>query len=129
MAFIVVFSASGLVSMDDMIFAVIVSAYSLFLALWAFPVPHGRASAHMRAPPPRVFNDSTLFKLHVTIGAVLGLFLPLSYVLGGFARGDHESVQSATPHLFLLCCQVLTENFLVTLPWCSLPVRALVPMM
>ena len=62
-------------------------------------------------------------------GTTIGLFLPLAYVLGGFARGDDQAVRSATPHLFLLSCQILTENVISGLSLFSPPVRALVPLL
>lgn len=68
-------------------------------------------------------------RLYVISGTTIGLFLPLAYVLGGFARGDDHAVRSATPHLFLLSCQILTENVISGLSLFSPPVRALVPLL
>jgi len=62
------------------------------------------------------------------VGTSIGLFLPLAYVLGGFARGDDHAVRSATPHLFLLSFQILTENLISGLSLFSAPVRAMVPL-
>jgi hypothetical protein len=67
-----------------------------------------------------------LFQAYVVVGTTVGLFLPLAHVLGGFARGDDAAVRSATPHLFLLSCQILTENVVGAF---SPPVRALVPLL
>lgn len=67
--------------------------------------------------------------MYVISGTTIGLFLPLAYVLGGFARGDDQAVRSATPHLFLLSCQILTENVISGLSLFSPPVRALVPLL
>ncbi|XWS34528.1 hypothetical protein CRYUN_Cryun21dG0046300 [Craigia yunnanensis] len=53
----------------------------------------------------------------------------LATVLGGFARGDNNAVRSATPHLFLLSFQILTENVISGLSLFSPPVRALVPLL
>ncbi|CAI5958198.1 unnamed protein product [Closterium sp. NIES-64] len=122
MAFIVVFTSSGLVPLEEIFFVVFLTIYSSILATWAFP-PVSRSA------PPKVFSGSRLFKVHVTAGAVIGMFLPLSYVLGGFAKNDHMAVECVTPHLFLLSCQVLTENIIVDLTYVSLPVRALIPIM
>ena len=58
---------------------------------------------------------SRLFQVYVVMGTTVGLFLPLAHVLGGFARGDDAAVRSATPHLFLLSCQILTENIVGSL--------------
>lgn len=71
-----------------------------------------------------------LFQAYVVLGTTVGLFLPLAHVLGGFARGDDAAVRSATPHLFLLSCQILTENVVGSLGASfSPPVRALVPLL
>lgn len=74
-------------------------------------------------------QGSTLFRMYVVVGTTIGLFLPLAYVLGGFARGDEHAVRSATPHLFLLSFQILTENVISGLSLFSPPVRALVPLL
>lgn len=65
----------------------------------------------------------------MVVGTTIGLFLPLAYVLGGFARGDDHALRSATPHLFLLSFQMLTENIISGLSLFSPPVRALVPLL
>ncbi|KAL4294549.1 hypothetical protein S83_063895 [Arachis hypogaea] len=75
-----------------------------------------------------IFKGSRLFRMYVIVGTAVDLFLLLAYVLGGFARGDEHAVRSATPHLFLLSCQILTENVISGLSLFSPPVRALVPM-
>lgn len=72
---------------------------------------------------------SDIARVYVISGTTIGLFLPLAYVLGGFARGDDQAVRSATPHLFLLSCQILTENVISGLSLFSPPVRALVPLL
>ncbi|XP_010538154.1 PREDICTED: uncharacterized protein LOC104812598 [Tarenaya hassleriana] len=122
-AFIMVFSASGLVPLLDLLFPAFVSVYLLVLSRLAFP-SHGLTSTS-----PEIFRGSKLFRLYVVSGTAIGLFLPLAYVLGGFARGDDHAVRSATPHLFLLSCQILTENVISGLSLFSPPVRALVPLL
>ncbi|CAL0305257.1 unnamed protein product [Lupinus luteus] len=120
-AFILVFSASGLVPLLDLVFPALTSAYILALAKFAFP-SHGTISKE------EIFKGSRFFRMYVIAGTTIGLFLPLAYVLGGFARGDEHAVRSATPHLFLLSFQILTENIISSLSLFSPPVRALVPM-
>ncbi|KAH7570528.1 hypothetical protein ACOSP7_018740 [Xanthoceras sorbifolium] len=121
-AFIMVFSASGLVPLLDLVFPAFASAYLLALSRLAFPA-HGSVSSSS----PEIFQGSKFFRLYVVVGTTVGLFLPLAYVLGGFARGDDHAVRSATPHLFLLSFQILTENLISGLSLFSPPVRALVP--
>ncbi|CAK9328680.1 unnamed protein product [Citrullus colocynthis] len=123
-AFIMVFSASGLVPFLDLVFPAFTSAYFLLLARFAFP-SHGHASTGSQ----EIFQGSKMFRMYVVVGTTIGLFLPLAYVLGGFARSDEHAVRSATPHLFLLSFQILTENVISGLSLFSPPVRALVPLL
>ncbi|XP_020965767.1 uncharacterized protein LOC107613196 isoform X2 [Arachis ipaensis] len=124
-AFILVFSASGLVPILDLIFPAFATLYILALSQFAFPSHESSSSPSFQQ---EIFKGSKLFRMYVIVGTAVGLFLPLAYVLGGFARGDEHAVRSATPHLFLLSCQILTENVISGLSLFSPPVRALVPM-
>lgn len=125
-AFVLVLSASGLVPLLDLVFPALASAYILALARFAFPT--SSASFKDSHSQQEIFKGSTMFRMYVIVGTTIGLFLPLAYVLGGFARGDEHAVRSATPHLFLLSFQILTENVISGLSLFSPPVRALVPM-
>ncbi|MBA0631243.1 hypothetical protein Godav_003256 [Gossypium davidsonii] len=122
--FIMVFSISGLVPLLDLLFPAIASAYIIALSRFAFP-----SNGHVSTASQEIFQGSKLFRLYVILGTAVGLFLPLAYVLGGFARGDNHDVRSATPHLFLLSFQILTENVIGGLSLFSPPVRALVPLL
>ncbi len=121
-AFIVVFSASGLVPVVDLLFPVFISIYAFLLNSMVFR-NYGKPESL------QVFKGNRLFQIYVVFGTVIGLFLPLAYVLGGFARGDQMAVRAATPHLFLLSFQVLSENLISGLSIFSLPVRALLPIL
>uniref|UniRef100_A0A7N0RC84 DUF7733 domain-containing protein n=1 Tax=Kalanchoe fedtschenkoi TaxID=63787 RepID=A0A7N0RC84_KALFE len=125
-AFIMVFSASGLVPLPDLIFPAFVTAYLLLLSRLAFP---SRGMTTVSSVASEIFQGSATFRMYVVVGTTVGLFLPLAYVLGGFARGDDHAVRSATPHLFLLSFQILTENIISGLSLFSPPVRALVPLL
>nr|XP_043623558.1 uncharacterized protein LOC122595284 [Erigeron canadensis] len=122
-AFIMVFSASGLVPLFDLAFPVFTTVYLFALSRLAFPCRATSVTLN------EIFHGNRLFRAYVILGTTVGLFLPLAYVLGGFARGEEHSLQSATPHLFLLSCQILTENVISGLSLFSPPVRALVPML
>ncbi|KAJ4961704.1 hypothetical protein NE237_021614 [Protea cynaroides] len=122
-AFIMVFSATGLVPVLDLVFPAFVSAYLVALASLAFPAHQGQGTTQ------EVMKEGSFFRFYVVVGTTIGLFLPLAYVLGGFARGDEHAVRSATPHLFLLSLQILTENIISGLSLFSPPVRALVPLL
>ncbi|XP_020106599.1 uncharacterized protein LOC109722848 [Ananas comosus] len=127
-AFIMVFSASGLVPLIDLLFPALATLYVAVLSRLAFPAHRGAGSAES-AGDEEIFRGRGWFRGYVVVGTTVGLFLPLAYVLGGFARGDDHAVRSATPHLFLLSCQILTENVVGGLGIFSPPVRALVPML
>jgi hypothetical protein len=124
-AFIMVFSASGLVPLLDLLFPALTTAYLLALARFFFPSHGTTVSSSLQ----EIFHGSKFFRFYVVVGTTMGLFLPLAYVLGGFARGDDQAVRSATPHLFLLSFQILTENIISGLSLFSPPVRALVPLL
>ncbi|XP_030496551.1 uncharacterized protein LOC115712417 [Cannabis sativa] len=124
-AFIMVFSVSGLVPLVELVFPALASAYLLALSRLAFPTHTG----HVTTTSEELFHGSKMFRVYVIMGTLIGLFLPLGYVLGGFARGDDHAVRSATPHLFLLSFQILTENIISGLSLFSPPVRALVPLL
>ncbi|KAJ4814756.1 transmembrane protein [Rhynchospora pubera] len=122
-AFIMVFSASGLVPFVDLLYPALATVYCIFLSRFSFP------SVGSSADSRELFRGGGGFRIYAAVGSTLGLFLPLAYVLGGFARGDEHAVRSSTPHLFLLSCQILTENVVSGLGVFSLPVRALVPLL
>ncbi|KFK44676.1 hypothetical protein AALP_AA1G289000 [Arabis alpina] len=84
-AFILVFSASGLVPILDMLFPAFATVYLIAISRLAFP-SHGVSNGS-----PEVFHGSKLFRVYVVSGTTIGLFLPLAYVLGGFARGDDHA--------------------------------------
>ncbi|WOL02479.1 hypothetical protein Cni_G11198 [Canna indica] len=126
-AFIMVFSASGLVPIIDLIFPAFATAYILALSRLAFPSAGPTSSGD--GGGGELFRSSRAFRAYVVVGTTVGLFMPLAYVLGGFARGDDHAVRSATPHLFLLSCQILTENVVSGLGVFSPPVRAMVPLL
>ncbi|KAM7269718.1 hypothetical protein ACFE04_025215 [Oxalis oulophora] len=129
-AFIMVFSVSGLVPLIDLIFPAFTLAYLLALSRFAFPTHRSsNSSSSSSSGSQELFQGTKLFRLYVVLGTSIGLFLPLAYVLGGFARGDDHAVRSATPHLFLLSFQILSENIISGLSLFSPPVRALVPLL
>ncbi|KAI3929983.1 hypothetical protein MKW98_004137 [Papaver atlanticum] len=131
-AFIMVFSASGLVPLIDLIFPAFASAYLLLLSRLAFPSHGNDNTGTLSGSSSReIFEGSKLmmFRLYVMVGTTIGMFLPLAYVLGGFARGDDHALRCATPSLFLLSFQILTENIISGFSLFSPPIRALVPLL
>eukprot|EP00271_Cylindrocystis_brebissonii_P001118 TRINITY_DN1140_c0_g1_i1.p1 TRINITY_DN1140_c0_g1~~TRINITY_DN1140_c0_g1_i1.p1 ORF type:complete len:380 (-),score=52.65 TRINITY_DN1140_c0_g1_i1:707-1846(-) len=119
LAFICVLLASGLVPSMDIAFVLVASFYGAILVMFVFPVRAGSEQS-MGGPTGRVSEA------YANTGILAGLFLPLAYVLGGFARGDQKGVQAAIPHLFLLSCQILTEDFISSWLRVSPPVKVVV---
>ncbi|KAH6802629.1 transmembrane protein [Perilla frutescens var. frutescens] len=119
-AFIMIFSASGLIPLLNLVFPAAAMAYLLALFLMV-----GKSGDQSQ----EIFQGSRLFRAYVIAGTTVGYFLPLAYVLGGFARGDDHAVPSMMPHLFLLLFQILTENIIRRMLLFSPPVKALVPLL
>ncbi|KAJ0967153.1 hypothetical protein J5N97_024070 [Dioscorea zingiberensis] len=118
LAAIIVLSASGMVPVSDVAFAVASLLYVHFLSISAFP-----PSSHDHT----VFSDDNLLlSAYVSAGALIGLFLPIAYIFEGVVEGDKHGTQGAAPHLFLLSCQVFMEGVTFSKRF-SLPMRAFVP--
>eukprot|EP00897_Mesotaenium_endlicherianum_P010584 jgi/Mesen1/9554/ME000640S08897 len=119
-AYILVISVSGVIPGSDMAFVLFVTFYAVILSSIVFPT-------RIRTLVEPVFHENLMSRIWVMIGIAVGLFLPLAYALRGFIKGDKVAVEAALPHIFLLSCQILTENFISELPAVSHPVRAYVP--
>lgn len=120
LAYITVFTVSGLVPISEMGFVVFTSIYIIVMSTSVFRTPKNQSNEPL-------FRGHRFLQLYIVGGTVLGLFLPLGYVFGGFTRGDQSAVAAATPHLFLMSCQLLTESLISDTAFVSLPLRALVP--
>lgn len=114
-------SSSGLVPLEDIAFAVFTTIYMFFLNYTVFK-PTTKGSQ------PNVMAGNTWVQKYALFTAAVGLLLPSGYILGGFVHGDQKALKAAAPHLFLLSCQILTENVAFRNDKVSLPVRALVPL-
>ncbi|PKA62749.1 hypothetical protein AXF42_Ash018957 [Apostasia shenzhenica] len=118
-----VLGASGMVAISDLAFAILSLPYVLFLSRVAFP------SFRRSATEPPVFGfRNRLLAAYVAVAALLGLLLPIAYILEGVLEGDKEGVKAAAPHVFLLASQVFMEGVTHS-PRFSLPVRAFVPVL
>ncbi|KAK4384970.1 hypothetical protein Sango_2621000 [Sesamum angolense] len=120
LAVAVVLTVSGLVSVQDFAFVIFSIIYMYFISKVAFPPtsPHSE--------PPVFGENNRILGFYVLVAAVIGLFLPIAYIIEGVFEGDKEGIYAAAPHLFLLCSQVLMEgiSFLGNF---SLPIRVFVP--
>nr|GMC68483.1 Interleukin-16 like [Ipomoea batatas] len=120
LAVMIVLSASGMVSIEDLGFVLFSIIYLYFISEAAFP----------QTNPPwtgSVFGQTNrTLRLYMLTAAVIGLLLPLAYIFEGIVEGDKEGVKAAVPHLFLLGSQVFMEGVASTDRF-SLPVRVFVP--
>lgn len=120
LAVVLVLLASGMVSPEDALFVLFSIIYMFFLSKFAFPKLQSSAE-------PTVFSpQNKLLLIYVSIGAIIGLFLPIAYIFEGIFEGDKEGIRAAAPHVFLLASQVFMEGLAFSGRF-STPVRAFVP--
>ncbi|XP_038685814.1 uncharacterized protein LOC119985594 [Tripterygium wilfordii] len=120
LAVMIVLSASGMVSPEDIAFVLLSIIYVYFLSRVAFPSlqPERESS---------VFDfRNRVLRLYVLVSFIVGLLLPIGYIFEGIFEGDKEGIKAAAPHVFLLASQVFMEG-LVFRGKFSLPIRACVP--
>ncbi|AES62505.1 hypothetical protein MtrunA17_Chr1g0202951 [Medicago truncatula] len=120
LAVVVVLSASGMVSPEDFGFVLFSVIYMCFISKVAFP------SHPSKEQPPIFTQQIKILKIYVFIGAIIGLYAPIAYILHGIFEGDKEGIKAATPHVFLLASQVFMEGVAFSNGFSS-PIRAFVP--
>ncbi|MED6121127.1 hypothetical protein PIB30_027335 [Stylosanthes scabra] len=116
----IVLSASGMVSPEDFAFVVFSIFYMYFISKVAFPPLDSSKEVQVFSPQNKVL------KLYVVVGAMIGLYAPIAYILEGIFEGDKEGIKAAAPHVFLLASQVFMEGFAFSGRF-SAPIRAFVP--
>lgn len=121
LAVVVVLSASGMVSPEDFGFVIFSVFYMYFISKVAFP-------SHSSKEQPIFTQQNKILKLYVFIGAIIGLYAPIAYILHGIFEGDKEGIKAATPHVFLLASQVFMEGVAFSNGFSS-PIRAFVPVL
>lgn len=120
LAVVIVLSASGMVAAADIAFVLFSFVYLHLLSSTAFP-------PSSPVPDPPVFGfRNRLLASYVAAAALVGLVLPIAYILDGVLAGDKEGIKAAAPHVFLLAAQVFFEHVTFSGRF-SLPMRAFVP--
>ncbi|GAV79312.1 hypothetical protein CFOL_v3_22777 [Cephalotus follicularis] len=120
LAVIIVFSASGMVSLEDFAFVILSIIYMYFMSKVAFPNIHPSKESYVFDPKNKVL------RLYVLVAAIIGLFLPIAYIFEGIFEGDKEGIKAAAPHVFLLASQVFMEGVAYSDRF-SIPIRVFVP--
>ncbi|XP_010255650.1 PREDICTED: uncharacterized protein LOC104596268 [Nelumbo nucifera] len=120
LAVIIIFSASGMVSVQDFGFSLFCLLYVFFLSKFAFP------SLSPSAEPPVFGEKNKLLFLYSFLGALIGLFLPIAYIFEGILEDDKKGIKASAPHVFLLSCQVFMEG-LTSSGGFSVPIQVFVP--
>lgn len=120
LAVVTVFAASGMISAQDFAFVIFSLIYIFFLFKIAFPPPPQSKESSVFSP------NTTILRLYVLVGAIIGLLLPIAYILEGIFEGDKEGIKAAAPHVFLLASQVFMEGVAFSDKF-STPIRVFVP--
>lgn len=120
LAVVTVFAASGMISAQDFAFVIFSLIYMFFLFKIAFPPPPQSKESSVFSP------NTTILRLYVLVGAIIGLLLPIAYILEGIFEGDKEGIKAAAPHVFLLASQVFMEGVAFSDKF-STPIRVFVP--
>ncbi|RZC57014.1 hypothetical protein C5167_004317 [Papaver somniferum] len=122
LAIAIVLSATGMVSIQDIAFVVSSIFYMLFLSKFAFPLsPPSTENTPIFSPA-----KNKILAVYVSVGALIGLLLPIVYIFHGIYEGDKEGIKAAVPHVFLLSSQVFMEGFAFSNRF-SIPIRVFVP--
>ncbi|GFY84181.1 hypothetical protein Acr_03g0009550 [Actinidia rufa] len=116
----ILLAASGMVSLEDLAFAAFTLIYMYFISKFAFPtlIPSGE--------PPILDQNNKLLGLYFLLAMVIGLLLPIAYILEGIFDGDKDGIKGAVQHVFLLSCQSVMEGLAFSHLF-STPIRVFVP--
>ncbi|KAL8049642.1 hypothetical protein ABFX02_06G032700 [Erythranthe guttata] len=120
LAVAILLSAGGMVSAEDIAFVLFSVIYIYFLSKVAFPPTSSRSE------PPVFGEKNTILGIYVLVAAVIGLLLPIAYILEGIFEGEKDEIKAAAPHVFLLASQVFMEGLSFSGEF-SLPIRVFVP--
>lgn len=100
----IVRSATGMVSVEDLALVVFSLVYISFLSKVAFP-------ALSPQPSPRVFcENNRLQSLYVLISGIISLVFPSAYIPEGMFQGHKEGFRAAALLAFLPANQIFTEG-------------------
>ncbi|MBA0740349.1 hypothetical protein Gogos_013556, partial [Gossypium gossypioides] len=120
LAVMIIVAASGMVSLEDFAFVVFSIFYMYLLLKVAFPRKISPQNSLVFDPRSKILG------LYVTVGAIIGLYLPVAYIFHGILEGDKQGIKAAAPHVFLLASQVFMEGVAFSDRF-SIPVRVYVP--
>lgn len=80
----VVLAASGMVGVEDFAFVLFSLVYIHLISRIAFPILSPNAES------PVFASNNKILGIYVSVGALVGLFLPIVYIFEGIFEGDKE---------------------------------------
>lgn len=91
----VVLAASGMVAVEDFAFVLFSLVYIYLISRIAFPILSPNAGS------PVFGTNNKILGIYVSIGALVGLFLPILYIFEGIFEGDQRRY----------CCGISLSNY------------------
>ncbi|CAN1751704.1 hypothetical protein LINPERHAP1_LOCUS4417 [Linum perenne] len=120
-----ILASTGLIPISDFTFVILSFPYLFLLSKFAFPpLPPSPSSSDSS-----IVDKGVLFRLYVFLSFLLGILLPVAYILHGIIHGDRDGIKAAAPHVFLLASQLFMEGVAMSSGRFSLPVGIFVPVL
>ncbi|KAK8709237.1 hypothetical protein V6N13_060262 [Hibiscus sabdariffa] len=122
LAVMIIMAASGVVSPGDLAFVVFSIFYMYLLFKVAFP----------RTVPPKyslvLDPRNKILRSYMTVSAIIGLYLPVAYIIHGILEGDNQAMKAAGPHVYLVTSQVFMEGVAFSDRF-SIPIGVYIPVL
>ncbi|CAO2838799.1 unnamed protein product [Amaranthus hypochondriacus] len=116
------FALTGTISIQEYGILVFTYIYLHILSNFAFPNTSPINPSVFASIFPRTKTNDA----YVLLTAIIGLFLPITYIFHGVLEGNKSGIEAAVPHVFLLASQVFMEGVAFSGGF-SLPVFVFVP--
>lgn len=117
---------SGNVSWTDILYCLASTAYFVFFAFRVFSPLSKDGSFTPVDQAFLLFRNEKVFKLYLAAAAIIGLVVPIVFILAASLAGYDDGVRSTIPHLFLLVAQIISETGCADVAVAD-PIRVLVP--
>lgn len=131
----------GIIRPNHLLTVVFVSGYLIALGLIASsPKSADNVNPIMRALPPQGHVPSTVrnplgeigsssdYFTWLRVGVILGYVAPIAYLIQTFLAGHKHLSETIASNIFLISCQIMTEEFSRKVSSTPLPIRILIPL-